>query len=185
MKINFRPTVYLRDRTHTYLWLRDEDESGIFLTLDSGVVEVVTIPIHWENREGSYRVWVDKVTYDDLVPYDYPPIKAFKKYQDSLLERSEEAEAEMVAILALEPGFTLAKRKIRGGTPPALVVKTRSKAPKTPGGGYSLAQLCAELGIDPSEARKTLRGAKIEKPGGKWEWPNAEAAASVRKALGG
>jgi hypothetical protein len=53
------------------------------------------------------------------------------------------------------------------------------KAPKQTTGGYSLADLCRDAGMDPGEARKRLRQAKVEKPGSRWEWPSAGAAAHL------
>ena len=60
--------------------------------------------------------------------------------------------------------------------------KKPASAPKDPA-GYTLQALCAELKLDPTEVRKALRAAKVEKPGARWEWPNAEAAAAVRAVL--
>lgn len=42
-------------------------------------------------------------------------------------------------------------------------------------GLVSLADICAELKIEPRDARKTLRN-KVEKPDAGWAWPAAEAA---------
>lgn len=179
--LNQRPIVYMRDRTHTYLWIRDESEFvGLFLTMDTGTITLARVNI----EDGVYRVYEDAEHSWDLVPYEYNPQKAFLKYQDSLLDRTPKAEAEMLAILALFPG-PLPKPKVRLATVPQTAEpKARSVASKASGGGYSLAQLCTEIGMDPSKARKILRNKKIEKPGGKWEWASAEAASSIRTALG-
>jgi len=175
MKINFRPIVYMRDRTHTYLWVRDgRGDYGYFLTMDPGTIELVKIP----KEDGTYRVWQDKEHSWDLVPYAYDPMKAFWKYHDSLLDRSPAAERELCAILDCEPrkvkpkpiAATQAAAAAKRGTPP-------------PGSDYSLTQLCQELGIDPSDARKTLRRKGVEKPGSQWAWATSEAAEAARKAL--
>lgn len=177
MEINFRPIVYMRDRTHTYLWLRDLGGCGQFLTMESGVIERVSLTL----SGGVYHVTHNDARWE-LTPHPYDPIQAFKKYRDSFLERSEAAATELSVVLSLEPGPKPVRNQVE--KPVAISTKPEKKARNSPiGGGYTLAQMCQELGIDPSDARKMLRNKKIEKPQGKWEWTNPEAAESVRKAL--
>lgn len=198
-KINFRPTVYMRDKTHTYLWIRDGRNYGLFLTMDSGTITVEKIPIEVElirddrgNVTGeisTYRVYENKQEFWDLEPKDYNFMKAVEKYHSSLLQRSRPAEREMRNFLGLAPlndddAVAIPDRQPRPAKTPSVALSKPPKPAKDPSaGGYSLAQLCEELKLDPSEARKTLRTKKIEKPGARWEWANAEAAAAVRKAL--
>lgn len=42
-------------------------------------------------------------------------------------------------------------------------------------GGIPLKKICAEVDIDPKDARRCLRAKKIEKPGGRWEWTKERA----------
>jgi SNF2 family DNA or RNA helicase len=49
--------------------------------------------------------------------------------------------------------------------------------------GYTAADLAGELGIEPAELRKHLRALGTEKPADSWTWPNAKAAAEVKKAV--
>lgn len=49
--------------------------------------------------------------------------------------------------------------------------------------GYTAADLAGELGIEPAELRKHLRALGTEKPADSWTWPNAKAAADVKKAV--
>jgi len=175
MELNFRPVVYMRDRTHTYLWLRDENGKGVFLTMESGVIEVVKLNL----ADEAYHV-IHADVHWQLTPHPYDPILAFKKYHDSLLVKSEQATEELAAILSLEPGPKPTKKVVEKLANPTTFNKAKKERIS---GGYSLAELCKELGIDPSEARKALRNKKVEKPSGKWEWPNREAAEAVRKAL--
>lgn len=180
--------VWMRGKTHSYLWIRDEFAEGVFLTMDSGSISLVKLPmIVPENggKEHTYRVQYDREDFEDLTPIAYDFRKAVERYHTSLLARSTQAEAEMRVILGLEAlkeGETLP-----GAVPPPKRAPKPAKAPsevreKQPG-GYSLQTLCEELKLDPTEARKALRAAKAEKPGGRWEWPNAEAAAAVRAIL--
>lgn len=48
--------------------------------------------------------------------------------------------------------------------------------------GVPLKKICAELDIDPKDARRALRSSKIEKPGGRWEWPKDQVDA-VKEAI--
>lgn len=192
MKINFRPTVYMRNKTHTYLWIRDGRNYGLFLTMDSGDISLEKVPREDGPDGPVYRVYESKQEVWELEATAYDFLKAVTKYHSSLLQRSRSAEREMRNLLGLPPlgdNEDLSppdrpdrpKKDPSGASgKPAKVVRP-VKEPSA--GGYSLAQLCSDLKIDPSEARKTLRSKKIEKPGARWEWANAEAASGVRKAL--
>lgn len=48
---------------------------------------------------------------------------------------------------------------------------------------YTLADLCGEIGMDPTKARKLLRAKGKKPPEGTWKWPNKEAAKSIRRFL--
>ena len=193
IRLDFRPMVYMRDRTHTYLWLRDGRAYGYFLTMDTGsiTVEKVDIITEYDRDEKNkiiaerkvYRVYQDKETFYDLEPYPYDFQSALRKYYDSLLTRSNKAENEMRILLGLKP---LEGVNDQDDVSPQTKPARPPKAPQTDaGGGYTLVALCLELKMEPGEARKILRSKKIEKPGGKWEWPTPAAAAHIRTALGG
>ena len=68
--------------------------------------------------------------------------------------------------------------KAAATTETAKVKKPSTKAPKAAhtDGATTLRDICAELKIDPSEARKTLRAGGERAPGGRWEWPAADVA---------
>lgn len=157
-------SVFMRDRTHTYLMLTRADYSGRFLTIDRGLVEVVVLPLVDD------KFWVGS---EELVPYAYDFLKAVEKYSTSTLQKTPEALAEIMALLEGRP-------VVIHQPEPAAPAKVQKQASS---GGYSLADLCKEAGIDPGEARKKLRQAKVEKPGARWDWPNAAAAASVLAVL--
>lgn len=207
VRVEFRPTVYMRDRTHTYLWLRDGYKFGYFLTMDSGMITVAKVDIVEETvtpevkadkklkiahkpaviRE-VYRTWSDRETAYDLTPHKYDFLKAVAKYHESTLRRTPEAEREMRGFLGLPLDANLDDPRITGQGEVDLKPRERKpreqREPKT-AAGFTLQELCAELKLEPSEARKTLRGAKIEKPGARWEWASRSDAASVITALGG
>lgn len=172
IRVNFRPCIYLRDRTHSYLWLRDIGEYGYFLTMDSGMIEVVKLEI----INGSYRLYENKQSYWDLEPSQpYPLEKAVRMYFESTLNRTESAQEEMLNIL----GLSVPKRSVmRPQNKPTKPVVTTVVT----GANKSLSELCHEVGISPSDARKKLRG-KIEKPGSRWEWSNGEEISRVLSIL--
>lgn len=150
-------TCFMRARTHSYLLLTQDEFSGRFLTIDSGQVTVETL----ERIDGVF--WVDN---EDLTPFPYDVLKAARVYLDSTLTKTPEALAELEALSGDTPRVT----------PQPAAPKPAIRPPVAKGGGYSLADLCKEAGIEPGEARQRLRKAKVEKPGGRWEWPSAEAA---------
>ena len=196
LHLDFHPRVYMRDKTHTYLWLRDGRTYGYFLTMDPGSVTIVKVDIETEferDEKGAitketkiYRVYEDKEHSWDLVPYRYDFLKAVEKYHTSHLGRSAAAEREMRALLGLEPLPSNVTDEDLAPDTPDTVPKTPKRAPNGPAkesAGYTLQALCLELNLDPTEARKTLRSKKVQKPGGRWEWPTVEAAAAVRAIL--
>lgn len=150
-------TCFMRARTHSYILLTQDEFSGRFLTIDSGQVTVETL----ERVDGVF-----KVGHEDLTPFPYDVLKAARVYMDSTLTKTPEALAELEALSGDTPRVT----------PQPAAPKPAKAVPVAKGGGYSLADLCKEAGIDPGEARQRLRKAKVQKPGGRWEWPNAEAA---------
>lgn len=150
-------SCFMRAKTHSYLRISQDEFSGRFLTMDSGQIDVVTL----ERIDGVF--WVD---HEELTPYPYDVVKAARVYMDSTLTKTTEAQYELEALLGDTPRVT----------PQPAAPKPAKTVPVAKGGGYSLADLCKEAGIDPGEARQRLRKAKVQKPGGRWEWPSAEAA---------
>lgn len=55
-------------------------------------------------------------------------------------------------------------------TGPVKKVVSEPKAPPLTD-GVPLKKICSDVDIDPKLARRALRSAKIDKPGGRWEWP--------------
>lgn len=65
--------------------------------------------------------------------------------------------------------------------------KTHTRNPRKPKPledvGYTLRDLCSELGISPSRARKLLRSGKKAPPNGVWRWGSREEAKSIKRFL--
>ena len=53
--------------------------------------------------------------------------------------------------------------------------KTVATTSSTIVNGVPLKKLCAEIDLEPKDARAILRKAKVEKPGGRWEWTKEDA----------
>lgn len=183
--------VYSRRRSHMYLHLRDEEGEGLFLTLEPGSVSVVRCPLIIPDgaHHSVYRVQFGRDDFEDLEPRVYDFETAVRNWHSSQLGRTAGAEREMRAILGLEAleesvsdadlAVQPRERKRTRKEPSEARAEPRERQP----GGYTLQSLCEELGIDPTEARKHLRRSNAQKPGGRWEWPSAEAAASIRALL--
>lgn len=158
------PRCYLREKTHTYIWLRDKAQVGTFLTMESGIIEVVKVPL----VDGKYRVMRSK---DGLLePINYDLRKAIEVYAGSTLEKTPAAQREIARIM----GEEVDEEPEESPPEPRTATKT--------GSAVSLAELCAELGLEPTVARKKLRG-KIEKPGARWEWTDETEIERVRGYL--
>lgn len=202
--------LHLRDG-HKYGYFLTMDSGTIEVVRVDQVTEVIEEPVKADKKRGIagspgkhktvYRVWLGREEAYDLEPYVYDFKQAVKNYHSSLLARTVAAEREMRRILDLPPlDSSLSDESVIGETPklgtkPTGAVKglrepsqeRQPKQPKEPKPervkGYSLAQLCAELKVDPTEARKALRGSKVQKPGGTWEWASKEAAAAARAVI--
>lgn len=59
-------------------------------------------------------------------------------------------------------------------------IRRREKEPST---DYTLADLCGEIGMNPSKARKLLRAKGKKPPEGTWKWPSKEDARSIKRFL--
>lgn len=71
------------------------------------------------------------------------------------------------------------KQRVEEGKPSSTPAQ-----PKKPAldGGIPLKKICSDLNLDPKIARQILRGEKVERPSGRWEWLPAEVDA-VKKTL--
>ena len=168
LKLNFKPKLvldfsparcYMRERTHSYLWLREEFGEGVFLTLESGQVDLARASL----VDGKYYIRLAG-ELEELVPIAYDFKQALEKYWESPLTKSPEAEAELATLLGRAP-----RKAVMATAKPkkVSVVKPVSGSPQV--AGYTLTELCGELKLDPSDARKAIRD-KVKKPGSRWEW---------------
>jgi hypothetical protein len=65
-------------------------------------------------------------------------------------------------------GPTMGKAKLESTTAPGKLVSAAPKAKVDRTGKTSIQDLCAQLNIEPRDARAALRKAKVEKPSGGW-----------------
>lgn len=170
LTLNFHHRVYLRHKTHTYLWIKDTDHSGYFLTMESGMIEQVKA----SRTDDRYQVSLDGKDWDLEPMHPDNFAKALQVYNDSTLEKSNQA-ARILEEFAGPANPT--SRAVRKKVQP----EKKQLAP-TKVTGLDLATICKELGIEPGAARRALRG-KVQKPGSSWSWPNREALAPVLTIL--
>lgn len=69
--------------------------------------------------------------------------------------------------------------------PKAKVKKETTSKPKraSTGTAISLKDICDELKVDPTKARRVLRKSDIDKPGGNWEWEDPQVIAKIKALL--
>lgn len=89
-------------------------------------------------------------------------------------EKRQLRKEEPIVVKTPAPTERKLKRKER--------VETKRSEKESPT-GYTLVDLCGEIGMDPSKARKLLRAKGKKPPEGTWRWPNREAAKSIRRFL--
>jgi len=85
------------------------------------------------------------------------------------------------------------KRQLRREEPivvksPQVISKSRARNKRPPQvkqgpREYTLKDLCSELGISPTVARKVLRSKGMTAPEGGWRWPSPEAAKDIKEIL--
>jgi hypothetical protein len=161
LKVDFTPLVYMQEKTHSYLLVDSTKNHESFLRLGNGCVEIVKMGKTSEARAS-------------LVPYNYDFVRAANIFYQSPLSRSSRVERILREILGISTTDIVDDGEEE--------VIEKDNATGTSSEVYTLAELCSELNMEPSAARKALRG-KIEKPGFGWKWPNREAANLVRAIL--
>lgn len=95
--------------------------------------------------------------------------------EDSTVSVSQELEWEQRQQIRKEPLVVKA--------PPEPPRRRKTGSKKDPKEGYTLKDLCSELGVSPATARKLLRSKGKSAPEGGWKWKNAEEASSIKKFL--
>jgi hypothetical protein len=150
-----QPSVFLDRHRHSFLRVRSGPKFHLMLTLESGEIDVIKVPLDSEKMRS-------------LIPYDYDYKKALRIYTESTLTRSAAAARELALIL--DGGKELPTRKI--------------VAPEFRPDGtiYTLEELAKEFDLAGNVARKILRK-RLEKPGNRWMWDSAEAADEARQIL--
>ena len=163
--VDFSPLVFLRAKTHSYFLIREKKGKGQFLTLEQGVIEVVSLT---KDTDDLYKVWIHSDGASDkayigfpLVPYNYDFLKAIRSLHESTLSKSAAADREIRNILGLGASEVVLEE----------------------GTSCSLADICIELGIETGEARKILRTKQVEKPGARWEWSDHGDIQHIRELL--
>lgn len=184
--IDFTPRIFLC-KTHSYILVKTGTKYGHFLTMESGSIELVKLEMGADGRfyfrkrnEGEVGDKTQAFVEYPLVPYHKTSMEsALKVYLTSPLNRTVKAAralAELTGgVLPPEEQETPARAKRKP--------KSGDSRPHTTLPGYTLHELCEELGIDPTEARAELRAKGVKKPGSKWSWENREQAKEAIKAL--
>ena len=178
LSLDFTPRVYLRDRTHAYLLIKTGKKWATFLTWGNGLVE--RVKVHYEdgeyrcykNNDGEVKEAVARF-YHPLVPYlKMDCVELARRMWDSTFSKTPVAERELRAILGMPLGEELPQ--------PTSSLRPKKATPE----GFTLAGICVELNMDPTKARKLLRG-KVDKPEHGWAWATEAEANEIRVILKG
>jgi len=106
------------------------------------------------------------------------------KKQDKVEAAVEEVAKEVKASKGKAPKSSTRKAAPKAKAPKAEKAPKTKKAAATDEDVVTLKQLASELDMDGRVARRKLREAGIEKPGGRWEWAaGSKALTKVTKAL--
>lgn len=89
-------------------------------------------------------------------------------------EKRQLRKEEPIIVKAPTPTERKPKRKEREK------IRRREKESST---DYTLADLCGEIGMNPSKARKLLRASGKKPPEGTWKWPSKKDARSIERFL--
>lgn len=161
------PTGVFIEGTRHFVLVKEGRDYDHYLTLEEGAYKVVKVGKESEVRK-RWR------------PYNYTPAEAARIAEKSFLPKTADAAR---AICQLQ-GKPVAAETPTTPTSEGEKPTTRKRTVSAGGGtGYSLAQMCEELSIEPFDARKLLREKKVQKPGSRWEWPTKDAAKDVIKLL--
>lgn len=187
MIIDFTPRVWLRDHTHSYILLREEDGVGVFLTIEPGHVAIVRL----ERLGDGFTVHDGGHTWH-LQPHRYDPSKAVNRFWISTLDKTQEAVDEMARFLGVEPHPTEFKepepkrkpvRRPKAEKRRIAEAEAKAEAKAASATAYTVQDMAEELGLEPTEVRKALRVGKVNKPGSRWEWEDREVAVFATKGV--
>lgn len=129
--------------------------------------------------DGHIRIWSEQLK--EIMEH-----KMTKEESEWVLPRPYPNYAAMVINGDWQPEKPPAEKK--ASATKADVVPLEKRRAKTTGakpskdGLVSIGEICAELGIDPRDARAALRKSKIEKPSVGWSWTPAEVDA-IKKII--
>lgn len=100
-------------------------------------------------------------------PSDEKPLVNVEKELE--WERAQVRKKAPIQVKAPDPTIKRSKK-----------VKQRVDPPQ---GGYTLRDLCGEIGMDPARARKLLRSKGKTPPSGGWKWASKEEAKPIKRFL--
>jgi predicted DNA-binding ArsR family transcriptional regulator len=133
--------------------------------------------------KSDYRLAEDNEEVLPIIPNPLDEIQEAKERATEVMREAEESmkkpETTIIRIDFTEKKEKQPKEK-----------KESTKEPKEPkakkvstGTATSLKDICDELKVDPTKARRILRKSDIEKPGGSWEWEDPQVIAKIKALL--
>ena len=158
--MDFSPRVFMEDKTHSYLLVEPGKNNDLFMRFGNGCIELVKL-----GKSSTTRL--------ALVPQVYDYYRALEHYLNSQLSKTTRVERILKEQLGISTeGLVVAEDE----------AEEPKKALKTQNHEYTLQELCTELNMNPTGARKVLRG-RIEKPENGWKWTEKADVDLVRAVL--
>lgn len=158
-------TAYQDRNSHTFLLVGKNKGRFTFITLDESIYVV-------KKGEDFVREELHELSY---LGEPYPEERAMRILIKSTLPKSPEAERIIRNALGQRIiTIDFSARKVGSRSTP--------KDKRIALGLVSLATICHEIQMETVEARVILRSTKTKKPGGRWEWPEAEVP-RIKKLL--
>lgn len=138
----------------------------------------------------SGRVYQICLDHGDEHPYlkSFPHVRMCGKRTMELYfspcsgSQEKDGRVSVVEEIRWEKSQFLKKAPLRV-IPPDPVKRIRKKGLKLGRSGYYLRDICLEVGMNPSKARKLLRSQGLKPPEGEWRWKSPKEAEEIKNLL--
>lgn len=175
-----KPQVFVDRGRRVFLLIKEGTTDNQYVTRQDEEIRTVSLEIGQPRRDTQGNLIEHTHCTADLIPYDKRSAKdTAKSLLDSLLPKTSKAMVALCEFLGIPvPEVPAAVKKARKAA------GERLKAARPERVGYTIQQLCAKLGIEPSIARKALRKSNVEKPEAGWVWSTEAEADAVARCIG-
>lgn len=157
IQVAFYPLIYVDRHRHTYLLVYKGSRYNYYLTMVTGVIELVKLGV------------TSETVLSELTPIKGSLTLAAKTYSASYLTKTDEAVKTLDNILngreCLLPNWVKAPEQL-----------TNEDRLKLKANAIPLSTICKELRLTESSCRQYLKSQGLRPEGKRWQWPKADAA---------